>query len=60
MKNYYKIAVAVYVLCGVTFFGHAWNRNWSQQVIDGGGQVLASLTAGGLWPLYASIVAWEK
>lgn len=55
-----KILLSIYAIIGVITFGHVWNRPWNDRQIEGGGQCLASMVSSAVWPLYWSVVVWEK
>jgi len=60
MNKIQKSALALYILIGVLSFGHSFNRDWTPQEKESGGQLLASMASGALWPLYVSVVLFEK
>jgi len=60
MNKIQQTALALYVLIGVLSFGHSWNREWLPREKESGGQLLASMASGALWPLYVSVVIFEK
>lgn len=62
MSKTHKFILAAYILCGVITFGHAWKRGESRfkPTDDPSGQVCAAGFVSIAWPLYWSVVAWEK
>ena len=59
--NRTKSFLAVYILVAVITFGHAYRRVEPQipKEMPEGGAVIGALDAAA-WPLYWSVVAWEK